>query len=518
MPAADIVRLVRGKDPMHGLCESRQISHEARDWLKLAVDPFHDLQLDNLKGYPDLSTEPSVVVKVRQAIEISAPSTLAPNTNWDCHIVTSPIDWAKPNGLGDGALPPLNGYNKMARSLPQGTTAAPAFGAGVYTLGTSGDVDQTARLDGLLINSVPAGGALGADNTYTPLHCPNTETGGYQLQNINLDKYLDFDKTDLGVYRLIYSGFEVVNTTAQISKQGAVTVYEYGQSYEPAAARTGDDTDANQVPVNYFRSPPNTIAEAKIMPGAHTWAAQEGAYCVAKFQTENPFQSATQRNYIINQNAEVGEENSGYGLSTTEYTQGSFASFGLDPRNYPHTPASHLSRMNTTGAYFTGLSPETTLFVTWRVGIERLPAANKPTFLALASPSAVYDPNALVLYNLICQNMPPGVPQGYNDAGKWFQMITSVARRVIPKAFPLVGAAQAILSSLGHVNTAKAVGAIGEAALGAAQRANARNAAAQKLQKAARNRNGTNGQKKAVQNFGAPGAKAKGVQSFSQMA
>lgn len=517
MSATDIVRLARGKDPMHGLCESRQITPEACDWVKLAVDPFHDLQLDNLKGYPDLSTEPTVVVKVRQAIEISAPTTLAPGTNWDCHIVLSPIDWAKPNGTGVGGV---DGYNRIARSSPQGSTVPPEIGAGVYSLGAGEGLQETARLDGLLINSVPAGSGLGpeSDKTFTPQHCPTVDAGGYHLQNINLDKYLDYDETDLGVYRLVYSGFEVVNTTAQISKQGACTVYEYGQSYEMATCRSGDFSEERSYPVNYFRSPPNTIAEAKIMPGAHTWAAQEGAYCVSKFQTENPFQAATQRNYIINQNNATAGPTSGYGQGTGGFTQGSFASFGIDNSNYEHTPASHFSRMNTTGAYFTGLSPETTLFVTWRVGIERLPAANKPTFLALASPSAAFDPAAIVLYNLICQHLPPGVPQGYNDAGKWFQMIANVARRVIPKAFPLVGAAQAILTSLGHVNTAKTVGMMGEAALSAATRANARNTAAQKLQKAARGRNGSGGQKKATPNFGAPGAKTRGVQSFSQMA
>jgi hypothetical protein len=308
-------------------------------------------------------------------------------------------------------------------------------------------------------------------------------------------------------------------------------VYEYGQGFETGVSNIqyqgspATDQATNLQPTNYFRLPPNTIAEAKIMPGSHTWAAQEGCYCVSKFQTENPFQSATRRNYIFNQNSTTADSLSGFGEAPGGlYTNGSVMSLGLDSRQKgANAPATHLSRMNTTGAYFTGLSGETTLFVTWRVGLERLPAANKPTFLALASPSASYDPNALVLYNLICNHLPPGVPQGYNDAGKWFRMISDVARRVIPRAFPLVGAAQAILTSIGRPKLAQAVGMIGGAAKAAADRANARNTAAQKLQNALRNRKGARGgpigsgqagnpRRQAVRNFN-----NSGTQQFSQM-
>lgn len=437
MTPQQLVSAVRSKDPMHGLCSSRQITDEGCDWLKFALDPFHDLQLDNLRGYPDVNTEPTVIVKVRQAIELSAPAGLPANTNWDCHIVLSPIDWAKPNGNLVYAGTQETGYNAAAEVHPQGKGAGHPAGQIEQVGAASGSVNAvTSRLDGLVINSVPAGLSNDGDMTFTPGHCPSVAAGGYSVENITLDKYLDYDTTDLGVYRLVYSGFEVVNTTAQIYKQGAVTVYEYGHSYENAQATIPFSVDSavtpaaivpNSLATNQFRSPPNTIAEAKIMPGAHTWAAQDGCYCTAKFLGENPFQSVTNRNYIIQQNNPKAGSASGYNLTQQDYTVGSFISPGfLGPYQTTITgspnaqyggkpgmtaaPATHFSRMTTAGAYFTGLSPQTTLFVTWRVGIERLPAANKPTFLALAQPSATFDPNALLLYNLIANHLPPGCP------------------------------------------------------------------------------------------------------------
>jgi len=541
-----LMTAVRSKDPMRGLCASRQITDEGCDWLKFALDPFHDLQLDSLKGYPDVNTEPTVIVKVRQAAEISAPTGLAPGTNWDCHIALSPIDWAKPNGVLTAGATSVVGYNGAARVLPQGDNSTPPRPAGWLATvgGGSAGLAVTSRLDGLVINSVPAGLPNGGDMTFTPGHMPSTAGGGYAVQNITLDNYLEFDDTDLGVYRIVYSGFEVVNTTAQIYKQGACTVYEYGHSFETSQVTgpynnvdtgTAMAVGSNSIATNTFRCPPNTIAEAKIMPGAHTWAAQDGCYCTSKFQGDNPFQGATMRNYVVQQNQMTAGTDSGYNQGVTQNEIGSFVSPGLIGNSWPTitgpdvngtksgynaAPASHFSRMSTAGAYLTGLSPQTTLFVTWRVGLERLPAANKPTFLALASPSASFDPNALLLYNLIANHLPPGCPQGWNDLGKWFQTIAGIAKNVIPGAFPLVSAAQMIMQGLGAVQQARNLPA---AIRGATTVARGAKPAIQIIQDAARRRQTQKG-KPALQNFGAPSGpnsnrsnRGRKLQQFSQM-
>jgi hypothetical protein len=516
---------VRSKDPMEGLCKERLITKEACDWVKYALDPFHDLQLEHLRGYPDVSTEPTVIVKIRQAMTVTAPPGLGDTESptWDCHIVASPIDY----------MPMDSSSVHTARVFPHGDTvpaASDASAGAVHVVNAAGSPigRNCARMDGLLINSVPSTGAPGTEYTYTPGHCPATAGQGYQLQHINLDNYLDFENTDLGVYRLVYSGFEVVNTTAQIYKQGAVTVYEYGNSFEVGASHPtystvetgpggGTTPYPDHRPTNYFRCPPNTLAEAKIMPGSHSWAAQEGCYNTAKFQTDNPFQGLTSRPWVISQNNMDGPESSGFvpfdpSATPLTYNSGSFVSeypLGFVDQNsvLPYRNFGgpvHFSRMNTTGAYFTGLSPETTLFVTWRVGIERLPAANKPAFLALSQPSAAYDPNALVLYNLVANALPPGCPQGYNDAGKWFRWIADQAKKAIPTVYPAVRTAAMVANSMGRP-------VIGAALTGLANQLEgpAKKAAAQRIQAAARKQQQAqtkNGQRKpAVGNWSQPG-------------
>lgn len=511
--------IVRGKDPLRGLCQERLITPEACDWVKFALDPFHDQQLENLRGYPDVSTEPTVVVKVRQAATVTAPEGLPAGATWDCHMVLSPIDYNP------------NPFPVACRAEPHGSYTSEGYsnnGSGRCVKTTAEGTFLTHRLDGLVINSVPSAGEQGENMTFTPGHMPQVAGDGYAVQNITLDNYLDFDPTDNGVYRVVFSGFEVVNITAQIYKQGAVTVYEYGNSYEMGASvpdqmlfrqATGEHIQGISNPTTYFRCPPNTIAEAKIMPGSHSWAAQDGCYNTAKFQTENPFQALTKRNWIVCQNNDVAAENSGYstpapfGSTGTAYSAGSFASdkWLTTVHNDEHFPASdvtgpsHFSRMNTSGAYFTGLSAETSLFVTWRVGIERLPAANKPAFLALSQPSAAYDPNALVLYNLVANILPPGCPQGYNDAGKWFNWIADAAKRSIPTVYPIVRTASMLAASMGRPVLASAL-----TGLAGQMEPVAKKQAAARLQAAARAKNARRTtQKMAVQNWskgrGAPG-------------
>jgi len=508
--------IVRAKDPMRSLCQERLITPEACDWVKFALDPFHDQELDNLRGYPDVATEPTVVVKIRQAKTVSAPPGLPEGATWDCHMVLSPIDYApRSENYGVRVIP-------MGEQTDQTGSAYSAAGLVTNALASDGYTNEIGRIDGLAINSVPSDAADGGNYTFTPGHMPKTAHSGYQVQNINLDNYLDFEDTDLGVYRIVYSGFEVVNTTAQIKKQGAVTVYEYGNSYEmgvshPQQYDTAYSPTGYYNATNYFRCPPNTIAEAKIMPGSHSWAAQDGCYNTAKFQTENPFQALTARPWVVCQNEPRAGTDAGYfaaipsGAPQVSNSAGSIASTiwlakqknsaVAEPQTGCPGPA-HFSRMNTTGAYFTGLSAETTLFVTWRVGIERLPAANKPAFLALSQPSATFDPNALILYNMVANVLPPGCPQGYNDAGKWFSWIANAAKNSIPTVYPIVRTAAMVASATGNPMTAQAL-----SGLASKMKPIAEAQAARRLQAAVRNKQPK--KKIAVQNWskgkGAPG-------------
>jgi hypothetical protein len=265
-------------------------------------------------------------------------------------------------------------------------------------------------------------------------------------------------------------------------------VYEYGNSYEPIQGDTlfQNDSIAAGIPSSYwvnthnwpntqaktaFRMPPSTIAEAKIMPNSHSWQAQDGSYNVAKFLSDNPFQTATRRNHHFAQNqpgpsTSVGTD-AGWNHTYADSKCNSWISnnnlqySGLSslhpPFTWPQAGRTQVSRMNTTGVSMTGLSEQTSLFVTWKVCIERLPAAFNPTFLALARPSACLDDTAIKLYAYICCNMPPGVPQDYNDAGKWFQMVKSAASSVLPRLQPWLPMVSSALAASGRPFAATAI-------------------------------------------------------------
>lgn len=468
----------RASNPLVALSDSKQVSSDARDWLTAALDPFHDYEIQDLRGFPDISTEPTVVVKMQQSIDVGAPPGVT--GNWDAHIITSPIDYSAVNAqVAEGGK---FGYNLACVSEPRGGAARGAGYVSAYMQSNQGTtyVLPLARMDGLLINTVASGLPNGGSDTFTPTHCMEYNAAVIshsQMQQINMDAFMDFNPTDLAIYRVVYSGFEVVNTTASLNSQGACTVYEYGHNYAPMctqdASVPGQAQQYGHSMANYFRSPPNNLAMAKVMPGAETWEARKGCYNVAKFQDMNPFTAVGRNEWVWQQNSSMRGQDSGYLTPSFDnignFSAGSICSNGLGldqgiedaPFAFPEgvTAGHHFSRMTTTGAYFTGLSNSTTLTITWRVGIERLPAANNPQMLALSSPSAPYDPDALALYALICTRLPPGCPQNYNDMGKWFRMISSVARDVIPTAFPLVGTAQMILEARGLPGASKALGA-----------------------------------------------------------
>jgi len=79
-------RSQRRKDIGQAILE-KNLSADGRDWLTLAVDPFHDL-LHPIAGYPDADSSHTVVSCYQYSLDISKPPAAA--GNWDLHIMTNP--------------------------------------------------------------------------------------------------------------------------------------------------------------------------------------------------------------------------------------------------------------------------------------------------------------------------------------------------------------------------------------------------------------------------------------------
>jgi hypothetical protein len=420
--ASALTKAVQGNDPLASLAKHGALSRSGAAWVKAALDPFHDFEIQGLEGLPDLESEPSLVVSTQQSTTISAPA--GTTGSWDANVAIMPIDFSK-----SFAAPGVAPFNVSIGSYYP-------YGSNTNSPGSFDEtVASTNRMDGLQISSVPSG------NTFITTDTRN---------NISLDDYVEGEDSDLQIWRVVSSAFEVVNTTAPLNRAGAVTVYEIGQPGEVSSAQHNNNQSSPSFragTVRNFRMPPTSLQEAKQTPGARTWEAAEGCYCVAKHRAEMAYSPAAKRDFVY---AGTSLDES-YMSNNMGYIQGSTATVDRQ------STVSHISNLNTTGAYFTGLSTETTLVITWRCIIERLPGPQNLQNLALASPSAIYDPAALELYSHITARLAPGVPVSYNDMGKYFRMIASTIRDAAKLTLPLLPAFETALIATGHPNAARSV-------------------------------------------------------------
>jgi len=217
-----------------------------------------------------------------------------------------------------------------------------------------------------------------------------------------------------------------VNRTAPLHKQGDVTVYRNPQAptmdkllyFNPVPSlHTGFDTAL------IYDAPPNTVDEANLYPSSETWAAEEGCYvqfspnrsdnplltpsCPPRFYrfSNDPFPS---QNLLMESNIAVVDD----ALGNTE-------TMGIRGVSVP---------FNTSGAYFTGLSEQTTLRITVVWLIERVPTFSERDLVVLAKPAVPYDLPAIQAAIDISALLPPGCRQSENPAGEWWKQVLGVLK------------------------------------------------------------------------------------------
>lgn len=172
------------------------------------------------------------------------------------------------------------------------------------------------------------------------------------------------------------------------------------------------------VTVLQMPAPPKTITDAMLLQGTRQWHAREGAYLVQSFNDlDNP--PTNPQSYAI---LAVDSENTvGYAstntgmLGDTIFAYGATQCYGVHPQV--------ISPLNVSGAYFTGLSLQTTLQVNYKVYVERFPTSFNPDLVIMASKSPEFDPFALQLYGMSLNSQPAGVMLKENPLGEWFQDI-----------------------------------------------------------------------------------------------
>jgi len=399
---------------LNQLENSKCLTKAGKDWFLLATDPFHDDRL-TLSGYPDTNVSGSVVQCIKQSIAISSPfGTGVSDPVWDFNLV----DFPQMQHFGDSFV---------GQPIIIGEGPASAYLMAVNS--------SSSQLQGYFIGGLQGMAATTGNATFGSLPSASAQP----VVGLALDSsYWN------GSCRIIGKGFEVVNTTAPLYKQGQVTCYRQPVATPDSIATSiifannAAYTDNGVLSVWQSRQPPSTLAEAQLLEGSATWDAALGSYCVGALNTStNP---AVCPAPIVSVYTDADPLGSNYTYSGLPYQGVSTPIAGVgvpvsgDTFMQPRT-SDIITPFNISGSYFTGLSPQTTLQLTYKVFVERFPDPSSTDLVVLANPSPGYDPCALELYSRTISKMPVGVPQGENSLGSWFK---SVVNKVSSFATPVL--------------------------------------------------------------------------------
>lgn len=421
--------VARSEKILDRLAREEHLTEAAKQWLTVTLDPFHDTPT-NCTGIPDSQTGDSVVQCIKSSVTIAKPSGITTGT-WDCHVVMSPF-------FANSASP-----LQFVSGFSEANNAQPLW----Y------DYNQVDRGTGpITIASYATGNNSGFPNPFAGGNPTNT-VQNQTILNLN-GNYTNGD------YRVVSQGFEVVNTTAVLNQQGLCTVYRSPvPSIEDATIKQTVELDGGSIDkelrvtgaVQYLpiQNVPVSPAQALTLPGTKQWHAKEGCYVVARL---NDCDTATMNNSWLQPLIDRGNPDSASGVSYYFPRLGTTTFGTTTPVKLANVRPIQWSNMDISGAFFTGLSLETTLTFNWNIYIERFPAISEYDLVVIAKPSPSYCPMAFEVYKAVAQNLPVGCMQKENGLGDWFRdAVGTVAEFVQPIAAMIPHPAAQVVSKVAGV-------------------------------------------------------------------
>lgn len=388
------------------------------NWLTQAIDPFHDTDIPPT-GYPDWSSDASVVGCIERSVSIGAPGGISGTATWDVNICSLPLM----AGTYTASAPVNNTPVLRTYVQPTGNLlSAPATG----TTWTPTPVGLNPAVD---MSTIVYSGVASGNNTFptassviTPLSFGFVDAGATWSN---------------GNSRLVAVGFEVANTTAEINKQGSVAYYHCPQSVQTDTIMCPDTTGVlTQTLVQHkIRMPPANLGEAMTLRGSVMREAAEGAYIPVTFSSSvNDFSTAKTAALTL-----TTTDTNGALLLTTR------PSYVLATGTFTADTQIETAPLDTCGAYFSGLSASTTLQLTVRFYVEKVPAPSDSQVVVLTRPACPCDPVALEFYKRIISDMPPGTRLCDNADGDWWNTLLKIAALAAPAigviAAPFTGGA-----------------------------------------------------------------------------
>lgn len=405
-------QVVKAEQKLDAFVSRGALSPQGKAAFIAATDPFHDLGIPNLAGWPDLETAPSVVRCIKRSLNIRAPD---------------------------------NAGSILIHSLP--------------VLDSS--VNHRAVRRNCVIDSVTTG--IGNDIYVTPLLVNSylaTNANNMQCDNFQISQILDIaDEYLTNPSRIIGMGFEVRDVTAPLYQQGTLTAFQVAQSqdilstYNFRTMTVAGVTYASTVQTGRpLVGPPTNPANALLYPGTVQWEAKEGAYSVIPFSAKDNIARAPE--YTMPVYRPGGELDECNVLNTTTIWTGPYASGSVNGDNFVFEPHSY-APMHSKGVMLTGLSSQSTFQINLIVYLETFPNRADDPLLTLAAPSACYDPIALEMISAASKELPVAVPVNQNNAGDFFA-------EVVAKVAPIIGTiASAMFPTFSPLIAGLATGASG---------------------------------------------------------
>lgn len=397
------------------------LSESGTDWLKMALDPFHD-ETVAIAGMPDADAGDSIVQVFKQKISVTKPANFPPG-KWDAHISVLPIQEA-PTPVETSVGLPL--IQASAAGVKPSTTFMPN------------------DFNSLQLGTVVVNSAMSGVETWPGDAFANKDTNAYQAwgdpQNFD-SKSFSPELADVSpMSKIIGGGFEVHNDTEMLHKGGSVTMYCMPQARSDNIVFQVNNHPDAVAPESLcecvtIRQPPSTPQEAQLFPNSRTLSAKDGCYVPFYLDTEtSTFECHTSKVLRTRKEEKRDDLNpAGFGYVSAGVTASSKVfNAQLGAQNLK------MASLESCGSYFTGLSDETVLTLTIRYVVESRPTAANPSMLSLASQTALYDPLALELYRAIRASLPVGVPVNFNAKGDWFRMAMSHVGDALITASPLI--------------------------------------------------------------------------------
>jgi len=272
-------------------------------------------------------------------------------------------------------------------------------------------------------------------NTFDPFVNPASEVEYDTIGPLFGDASLPLNGAS--AMRIIGGGFEVRNTTADIYKQGSVTCYKRKtQSDEQyyALRMVKDDGNWSFLPSAHVRCvdlPPPTLAMAKQINGV-TYEAQEGVLVPVIFDctANHPRKFNTEPVVFVSgntpTNATVTFNGASTALSDAQPALVAPCSLDYDQNSgvFSFPGSCYEAPCAQAGAYFTGLSANTTLTVDFRCFVEVFPSVGDTSY-ALARLAPEYEPKVSRIIEELTEELLPGYPVGMNAKGDFFREVAS---------------------------------------------------------------------------------------------